>query len=126
MLIVPSSFLLTVTGFLGGHEKAHLPADNAVKYDLAGKTGEETGLTHQTAAAILKSITQEKCALFAENPEEFIIKTARIINEQKATAIVQYIEHTLLQDTRPFLPNPRSKAASTKTPSPWPSTSTII
>jgi type III restriction enzyme len=82
----------------GSHEKAHIPADNAVKYDLVGKIVEETGLTRQTAAAVLKGITQEKFALFAENPEEFIIKTARIINEQKATAIVQYIEYTLLQD----------------------------
>jgi type III restriction enzyme len=36
--------------------------------------------------------------MFAQNPEEFIIKTSRIINEQKATAIIQYIEYTLLED----------------------------
>jgi type III restriction enzyme len=36
--------------------------------------------------------------MFSQNPEEFIIKVSRIINEQKATAIVQYIEYTLLAE----------------------------
>ena len=33
---------------------------------------------------------------FANNPEEFIIKAAQIINEQKATAIVQHITYNKL------------------------------
>jgi type III restriction enzyme len=75
-----------------------IQADNSVKYDLIGKIVEETGLTRLAVVAILKGLTQEKFALFSENPEEFIIKVSRLINEQKATAIVQYIEYTLLSD----------------------------
>ena len=83
----------------GSHEKALIHADNSVKYDLIGKIAGETGLTRQAIVSILKGITEKKFALFAQNPEEFIIKTSRIINEQKATAIIQYIEYTLLDDT---------------------------
>jgi type III restriction enzyme len=82
----------------GSHEKALIPTDNSVKYDLIGKIVEETGLTRRTAVSILKGINKEKFAMFTQNPEEFIIKTSRIINEQKATAIVQYIEYTMLED----------------------------
>jgi type III restriction enzyme len=73
-------------------------ADNTVKFDLIGKIAEETGLTRRALVAILKGIAKEKFALFSQNPEEFIIKVSRIINEQKATAIVQYIEYTLLTE----------------------------
>jgi type III restriction enzyme len=82
----------------GGHEKALIQPDNSVKYDLIGKIVEETGLTRQTVVSILKGIDKEKFAMFAQNPEEFILKASRIINEQKATAIVQYIEYTMLED----------------------------
>jgi type III restriction enzyme len=82
----------------GGHEKALVRPDNSVKYDLVGKITAETGLTRQDIVSILKGIAGEKFAMFAKNPEEFIIKTSRIINEQKAAAIIQYIEYTLLDD----------------------------
>jgi type III restriction enzyme len=77
---------------------AIIQADNAVKYDLIGKIVEETGLTRLAAVSILKGLNKEKFAMFSQNPEEFIIKVSRLINEQKATAIVQYIEYTLLSD----------------------------
>jgi type III restriction enzyme len=81
------------------HAKTSLVhADNSVKYDLIGKIVEETGLTRRAVVSILKGLTQDKFALFSQNPEEFIIKVSRLINEQKATAIVQYIEYTLLSD----------------------------
>jgi type III restriction enzyme len=75
-----------------------IQADNSVKFDLIGKIVEETGLTRLAVVSILKGISKEKFALFSQNPEEFIIKISRIINEQKATAIVQYIEYTLLTE----------------------------
>jgi type III restriction enzyme len=74
-------------------------ADNSVKYDLVGKIVNETSLTRQAVVSILKRLTGEKFSMFAQNPEEFIIKVSRIINEQKATAMVQHIEYTLLADT---------------------------
>lgn len=34
---------------------------------------------------------------FKQNPEEFIIKSARLINEQKATLIVQHITYSKIE-----------------------------
>jgi type III restriction enzyme len=83
-----------------GHTKTSvIHADNSVKYDLAGKIVDETGLTRRAVVSILKGISGEKFSMFRQNPEDFIVKVSRIINEQKATAIVQYIEYTLLEDT---------------------------
>ena len=38
-------------------------------------------------------------ALFKKNPEEFIIKTARIINEEKATTIIERISYSEVDDS---------------------------
>ena len=62
-----------------------------VKYDLIGKIVTETGLTRKTIAEILRNIRSDKFDLFKVNPEEFIIKVSTLINERKATAIVQHI-----------------------------------
>lgn len=65
-----------------------------VKYDLVGKLVDETGLTRECIVKILTGI--EKCVFdqFKQNPEEFIIKAANLINEQKATLIIQHIAYT--------------------------------
>lgn len=66
----------------------------SIKYDLVGKLVDETGLTRECIVKILTGI--EKCVFdqFKQNPEEFIIKSARLINEQKATLIVQHIAYS--------------------------------
>lgn len=65
-----------------------------IKYDLVGKLVDETGLTRECIVKILTGI--EKCVFdqFKQNPEEFIIKATNLINEQKATLIVQHIAYT--------------------------------
>lgn len=65
-----------------------------IKYDLVGKLVDETGLTRECIVKILTGI--EKCIFdqFKQNPEEFIIKATNLINEQKATLIVQHIAYT--------------------------------
>lgn len=65
-----------------------------IKYDLVGKLVDETGLTRECIVKILTGT--EKCVFdqFKQNPEEFIIKAANLINEQKATLIVQHIAYT--------------------------------
>ena len=73
-------------------------ASSRVKYDLLGKIVAETGLTRDAVAKILKGINADKFAMFKINPEEFIIKTSTLINEQKATIIVQRITYTKLND----------------------------
>ena len=62
-------------------------------YDLIGKIAEGTSLTRKTVAIILSGISREKLWSFTENPEEFIAKTIRIINSQKASVIVNHIKY---------------------------------
>jgi len=69
-----------------------------VKYDLIGKVAEGAVLTRRTAVAILKGLNPEKIYMFRNNPEEFISKTIRLINEQKATMIVEHISYNQLED----------------------------
>jgi type III restriction enzyme len=64
-----------------------------VKYDLVGKVAEGTHLTRRSVVAILKSISPLKFAMFKNNPEEFIAKAIRLINEEKATMIVDDITY---------------------------------
>ena len=62
-----------------------------IKYDLIGKVAEGTTLTRKTVSAILQGIRADKLYMFKNNPEEFITKVIRLINEQKATMIVEHI-----------------------------------
>lgn len=64
-----------------------------IKYDLIGKVAEGTVLTRKTASAILQGIKADKLYMFKNNPEEFITKIIRLINEQKATMIVEHISY---------------------------------
>jgi len=70
-----------------------------VRYDLAGKLMGETGLTRKTIVRILTGVKQETFGLFKKNPEEFIIKAARIINEEKATTIIERITYDPTSET---------------------------
>lgn len=64
-----------------------------VKYDLIGKVGEGTHLTRKTVVKILKGISPQKFAMYPNNPEEFLSKVVRLINEEKATMIVDDITY---------------------------------
>jgi type III restriction enzyme len=76
--------------------KTGITSSAAVKYDLVGKIVAETGLTRKAVVGILRGIDKTVFGQFANNPEEFIIKAAQIINEQKATAIIQHIAYNKL------------------------------
>ena len=65
-----------------------------VKYDLVGKIAQGTTLTRRTVTAILKELEPKKLYMFRNNPEEFISKVIRLINEQKATMTVEHITYT--------------------------------
>ncbi|MCK9268639.1 MAG: restriction endonuclease subunit R, partial [Alkaliphilus sp.] len=65
----------------------------ALKYDLVGKLVDETKLTRKTIVNILKGIKPNTFYLFRKNPEEFILKTSRIVNEQKAGMIIEHITY---------------------------------
>ena len=68
-----------------------------VKYDLVGKVAEGTTLTRKTVGAILAGIRMDKLYMFRNNPEEFITKVIRLINEQKATMIVEHISYDSIE-----------------------------
>lgn len=70
-----------------------------VKYDLIGKIGVGTHLTRRTVTAILKGISPLKFAMYVNNPEEFISKVSRLINEEKATMIVDDITYNKTDGT---------------------------
>ncbi|MFD6949475.1 restriction endonuclease subunit R [Nocardiopsis sp. TSRI0078] len=75
-----------------------VPTSSQVKYDLLGEITEKTQLTRRTAAAILSGVTPETFGKFQLNPEQFITEAARLINEQKATVIVEHLAYDALED----------------------------
>ena len=68
-----------------------------IKYDLIGKVAQGTTLTRKTVASILKGLRADKIYIFKNNPEEFISKVTRLINEQKATMIVEHISYNQIE-----------------------------
>ena len=71
---------------------------SAVKYDLIGKIAEGTQLTRRTTADILKGISVAVFAQFRTNPESFIAEAIRLINEQKATMIIEHLAYDPVED----------------------------
>lgn len=80
----------------GTHTLKHRETSQ-IKYDLIGKVAEGTILTRRTVSAILQGIRLEKLYMFSNNPEEFISKVIRLINEQKATMIVEHISYDTIE-----------------------------
>lgn len=78
--------------------KASAAVSGNVKYDLVGKLVVETGLTRKAVVAILKGIQKPVFDQFKDNPEEFIIRAAALINDEKATAVVEHITYNILEE----------------------------
>ena len=86
----------------GGHESHKVDehyTETGVKYDLIGKVAEGTTLTRKTVRNILAGMQKFHFDQFKNNPEKFIAEVIRIINEQKATMIVEHIQYHILDDT---------------------------
>ena len=66
---------------------------SAVKYDVIGKIAEGAKLTRRSAAKIVAGIKRPVFAMLQNNPEEFIVKAIRLINEEKAAMIVEEITY---------------------------------
>ena len=64
-----------------------------VKYDLVGELVQRTGLTRLTIVNILKGIREEKFQQFRMNPEDFIGKVSRIVNDCKALSVIEHIKY---------------------------------
>lgn len=93
--------LLSGTSFVkeeSGSYGVTMTANSNVKYDLIGKLVDETGLTRKALVAILKGILPSVFNQFKDNPEEFIVKAAALINDEKATAVIEHITYDVLDD----------------------------
>jgi type III restriction enzyme len=80
-------------------ELAEMKPDIRVKYDLVGKLMDETRLTRKTIVAILTGIKEATFLQFRNNPEEFMLRAARLINEQKAATIIESVTYDVLNET---------------------------
>ena len=89
------------TGFEQGTRTTHtgeISAHSKVPYDLIGKIVEGVQLTRHTVASILSGIDSNRFDLFRDNPEEFILNTIKLINEQKATTVVEHLTYDALNE----------------------------
>lgn len=63
----------------------------ALKYDLIAEIAQGTNLTRKTVVRILKGIKKTTFANFRVNPESFIKEVSKLINSEKATALIDNI-----------------------------------
>jgi type III restriction enzyme len=70
-----------------------------VTYDLLGKIAENTQLTRKTIADILSNVQPSVFKQFKQNPEHFIAEGSRLINEQKATIIIERLSYDNIAET---------------------------
>ncbi len=74
-------------------------AANSVTFDLIGEIAMPTKLTRKTVADILQKIEPAVFKMFATNPEEFIREAIKLIDEQKASTIIEHITYDKLNET---------------------------
>lgn len=89
-----NSFVLKATETETNRHSIH----SAVKYDLIGKLAEGTQLTRRTVVETLKGLNVAIFAQFKSNPEHFIAEATRLINEQKATVIIEHLAYDPVED----------------------------
>lgn len=92
------------TGEMFVKERSHdygveTAVNSNIKYDLIGKLVEQTGLTRRAIVKILTGIREDTFNQFKDNPEEFIIRAGNLINDEKATAIIQHITYNLTDES---------------------------
>jgi type III restriction enzyme len=87
------AFKLTDTGTESGGA-----VHSDVTYDLLGKVAEDTQLTRKTVAQVFTGIQAVTFGQFRQNPEHFITEAARLINEQKATAIIEKLNYDAVEE----------------------------
>lgn len=93
-------------------ESIRTVASGTIKYDLLGKIASQTALTRRTVAMILKTIRADKFACYRANPEDFINKIVALINEQKASLIVDHVTYNQIDGSFDSTIFTESKATS--------------
>ncbi len=69
-----------------------------IKYDLIQELVNQTELTRKDIVDILVGLEPYVFNQFQNNPEEFILKAGKLINDQKATAIIEHITYNVLDE----------------------------
>ena len=106
--------LIKTDGFVMESEetkKNKASANNNIRYDLVGEIVGKTNLTRKTVASILSGIRIDKFNMFKENPEDFIIKVSKLINDTKAKLVVADITYNRIDeayDSKIFIENKES------------------
>ena len=90
------AFVLETSSISG--TKQDIVASNSVPYDLVGRLVESTGLTRKDVIRILTGIDKTTFDQFKYNPEEFILKASQLINDEKATSIIEHITYNVMDD----------------------------
>lgn len=70
-----------------------------VTFDLIGEIAMPTKLTRNAVAKILQKIEPGVFKCFATNPEEFIREAIKLIDEQKASTIIEHITYNKLDQS---------------------------
>ncbi len=91
-----ASFVKEASASYGAGNKINV--NTSVKYDLVGKLVDATGLTRKAIIQILTGIEKAVFDQFKDNPEEFIIKAGSLVNDEKATAIIEHITYDVLDE----------------------------
>lgn len=89
------------TSFAAATVETHSAPDVAgshVLYDLLGEIAERVQLTRRTVSAILRGIRPATFAHFRANPEQFLTEASRLINEQKASVVVEHLRYDPLEE----------------------------
>ncbi|WP_332881336.1 restriction endonuclease [Tissierella creatinophila] len=73
--------------------KEYTTLKTTIKYDIVGQLVNGTKLIRSDIVQILKKINPNTFYMFRKNPEEFILKASRIINQQKASMIIEHITY---------------------------------
>lgn len=81
------------------YDRVQAVVNTGVTYDLIGDIVAGTGLTRSDARAILQGISKATFNQFQRNPEEFILKATNIINEQKASVVIEHITYNKLGES---------------------------
>lgn len=66
---------------------------SSVKYDLLGEISTRAKITRKTVADILQGIQEQTFKYYAVNPEEFIKKVSKAIEDQKGSLIINKITY---------------------------------
>lgn len=93
-----SAFVKDDNDFGSYGTKNEMVTNKNVTYDLIGRIVEDTGLTRKAVIQILTGINKNTFDQFKYNPEEFILKASQLINDQKATAIIEHITYSAIND----------------------------